>query len=100
MGCIWFGERRDLDPDTDRRRDSPAHGAVGLPGRSGAGLSRCAGRMAAILREPGAGIGSSMKSSNAGQAQAASELISKRISELGDWRGATLGRMRKLVKEA
>jgi hypothetical protein len=30
----------------------------------------------------------------------ASEHISKRIAELGDWRGKTLGRMRKLVKEA
>ena len=30
----------------------------------------------------------------------ASALISKRIAELGDWRGATLARMRKLVKEA
>jgi hypothetical protein len=30
----------------------------------------------------------------------ASELISKRIAELGDWRGATLARMRKLIKEA
>jgi hypothetical protein len=30
----------------------------------------------------------------------ASELISKRIAELGDWRGATLGRMRKLINEA
>src|SRR2546421_10837323 len=30
----------------------------------------------------------------------ASELISKRIAELGDWRGATLGRMRKLIKAA
>src|SRR3954447_5829991 len=30
----------------------------------------------------------------------ASELISKRIAELGDWRGKTLGRMRKLIKEA
>ena len=29
-----------------------------------------------------------------------SELISKRIAELGDWRGETLGRMRKLIKEA
>jgi len=32
--------------------------------------------------------------------QSASELISKRIAELGDWRGETLGRMRKLIKEA
>ena len=32
--------------------------------------------------------------------EAASELISKRIAELGDWRGATLGRMRALIREA
>jgi hypothetical protein len=32
--------------------------------------------------------------------QSASELISNRIAELADWRGATLGRMRKLIKEA
>jgi hypothetical protein len=30
----------------------------------------------------------------------ASELISKKIAELGDWRGETLKRMRKLIKEA
>ena len=30
----------------------------------------------------------------------ASELISARIKELGDWRGATLARMRQLIKEA
>ena len=36
----------------------------------------------------------------ASQGQSASELISRRIVELGDWRGATLGRMRKLIKEA
>jgi hypothetical protein len=30
----------------------------------------------------------------------ASELISERIAELGDWRGKTLGRMRKLIKQA
>jgi hypothetical protein len=41
-----------------------------------------------------------MKKSGASQGQSASELISKRIAELGDWRGETLGRMRKLVKEA
>jgi hypothetical protein len=38
--------------------------------------------------------------SDAGQAQSASELISKRIAELGDWRGQTLRRMRKLIQEA
>jgi hypothetical protein len=41
-----------------------------------------------------------MKDPDASQDQSASELISKRITELGDWRGETLGRMRELVKEA
>jgi len=41
-----------------------------------------------------------MKPSGASQGQSASELISKRIAELGDWRGKTLGRMRKLIQEA
>jgi len=41
-----------------------------------------------------------MKKSGASQSQSASEPISKRIAELGDWRGETLSRMRKLMKEA
>ena len=41
-----------------------------------------------------------MKKSGESQSQPASELISKRIAELGDWRGKTLGRMRKLIKAA
>ena len=41
-----------------------------------------------------------MKKSGASQGQSASELISERIAELGGWRGETLGRMRKLVKDA
>ena len=41
-----------------------------------------------------------MKKSGASQSQSAPELISKRIAELGDWRGETLKRMRKLIKEA
>src|SRR4029434_5460159 len=41
-----------------------------------------------------------MKNPDASQGQSASELISKRIAELGDWRGKTLSRMRKLIKEA
>jgi hypothetical protein len=32
--------------------------------------------------------------------QSAAALITKRIAELGDWRGKTLARMRKLIKEA
>jgi hypothetical protein len=41
-----------------------------------------------------------MKKSGASQGQSASELISKRIAELQDWRGKTLSRMRTLIKEA
>ena len=41
-----------------------------------------------------------MKKSDASQGRSASELISQRIAELVDWRGKTLGRMRKLIKEA
>ena len=41
-----------------------------------------------------------MKKSGESQTRPASELISKRIAELGDWRGKTLGRMRKLIKAA
>ena len=36
----------------------------------------------------------------ADQGQPASELISEKIAGLGDWRGATLARMRKLITEA
>src|SRR5258706_59529 len=41
-----------------------------------------------------------MKTSGTSQDQSASKLISKRIADLGDWRGKTLSRMRKLIKEA
>jgi hypothetical protein len=41
-----------------------------------------------------------MKKSSASQARSASELISNRIAELGDWRGKTLERMRTLIKKA
>jgi hypothetical protein len=41
-----------------------------------------------------------VKKSGASQSQSASELISKRIAELADWRGKTLSRMRTLITEA
>jgi hypothetical protein len=41
-----------------------------------------------------------MKQSGTRQDEPASELISKRIAELGDWRGRTLGRIRALIKAA
>jgi hypothetical protein len=44
--------------------------------------------------------GNSMKKAVASPGQSAEKLISNRIAELGDWRGETLARMRKLIKEA
>ncbi|HEY2379197.1 MAG TPA: DUF1801 domain-containing protein [Gemmatimonadaceae bacterium] len=41
-----------------------------------------------------------MKKSGASTGQSASELISNRIAELGDWRGETLGRIRKVIEDA
>lgn len=41
-----------------------------------------------------------MKHPDSTEIQSASELIDRRITELGDWRGATLSRVRKLIKEA
>jgi hypothetical protein len=41
-----------------------------------------------------------MTSSGASEGQSASKLISERIAELGDWRGKTLSRMRRLIKAA
>jgi hypothetical protein len=41
-----------------------------------------------------------MKTSDKSQGPSASDLISKRIAELGDWRGAVLSRMRNLIKKA
>src|SRR5207302_4927241 len=41
-----------------------------------------------------------MKESDSNEGQSASERIDERIAELGDWRGETLSRMRKLIKQA
>lgn len=41
-----------------------------------------------------------MKKSDPIEAESASQLIDKRIADLGDWRGDTLARMRKLIHEA
>jgi hypothetical protein len=41
-----------------------------------------------------------MKKSDASDGQSAAQHISKRIAELGDWRGQTLKRMRALIKKA
>jgi hypothetical protein len=41
-----------------------------------------------------------MKASDSDEGRSASERIDQRIAELGDWRGETLSRMRKLIKAA
>src|SRR5476651_146935 len=41
-----------------------------------------------------------MKKSASTEGQPASDLIDKRITDLGDWRGETLSRMRNLIKDA
>lgn len=41
-----------------------------------------------------------MKKPDSTGSKSASKMIDKRIDELGDWRGKTLARMRKLIKEA
>jgi hypothetical protein len=41
-----------------------------------------------------------MTKARASKDQPPSELISQRISELGDWRGETLAKMRKLIQQA
>ena len=41
-----------------------------------------------------------MAKSNAKKDESPSQLIDKRIQELGDWRGETLAKVRQLIKEA
>ena len=41
-----------------------------------------------------------MKHAGTSQGRSPSDLISRRVAELGDWRGKTLGIMRKRIKEA
>ncbi len=41
-----------------------------------------------------------MDGSNAHNSPSATEAIDRRLAEVGDWRGATLARMRSLIKEA
>lgn len=41
-----------------------------------------------------------MQKSGSTESLPASDLIDRKIAELGDWRGETLGRLRKLIKDA
>src|SRR5580704_5669653 len=84
--------RADTDPGRLSARRPSAWDRCRLCGDGGRGR-----RVAAAIRNV-----RDKKVNKAGmdQEQPASELISERIAELGDWRGATLGRMRKLIRQA
>jgi hypothetical protein len=41
-----------------------------------------------------------MRKPNTSEGEPASELISKRIADLADWRGKTLGKVRKLIQQS
>ena len=60
LGGLWPRERRHLDSDADEHGDPPAHGAVGFPAGSAAGLSGREIRVAAVLGESGAGAGAAL----------------------------------------
>src|SRR5262252_9326388 len=60
-------------------------------------VRRQASRPAALC---GKSWSENMTKKNVGGSQSASGLISKRINELGDWRGEMLGRMRRLIQDA
>ncbi len=57
VGGLWSRECRHLDSHPYEHGDPPAHGAVGLPAGSAAGLPWREGRVAAVLCGPGAGLG-------------------------------------------
>ena len=57
VGGVWSREYRHLDSHPDEHGNPPAHGTVGLPAGSAAGLPGRQGRVAAVLCEAGAGIG-------------------------------------------
>jgi hypothetical protein len=46
------------------------------------------------------GVGGAVGKPGSTEGPSGSELVDERIAELGDWRGATLTRMRTLIKEA
>jgi uncharacterized protein YndB with AHSA1/START domain len=56
-GALGSRKCRHLDSHADRIGNPPTHGAIGLPGRSAAGLPGCQVWMAAVLCKPGEGLG-------------------------------------------
>ena len=52
------------------------------------------------MRKKSEADGLTTKKDSNPQNESASEMISKKIEELGDWRGRTLGKVRELIKEA
>ena len=64
-GGLWPRECRHLDSHADEYGYAPAHGAVGLPAGSAAGLPGRQVRVAAVLCQPGAGAGADRLSAQA-----------------------------------
>lgn len=57
MGGLWSRECRHLDSHPDADGDATAHGAVGVPVGSAAGLPGRPGRVAAVFCKAGASLG-------------------------------------------
>ncbi len=78
--------------------------AIFLPRLCGCGggtTSGCAGVVSlSTMFRNSLGELRSMSKAESSSTAPASELIDQRIAELGDWRGATLARMRALIREA
>jgi hypothetical protein len=68
--------------------------AVSISACSATGSSKPEDQLGGLFRKE------NMKKSVPAAGQSASKLIDNRIAELGDWRGKTLSRMRKLIKQA
>lgn len=95
--CMAIDTAKGERPAAARRVQRLAMLAAATLGRLRRPVVRCS---PAHRVSPLTGGDESMDKSGASQGQSASELISMRIAELGDWRGETLSLMRELIKEA
>jgi len=70
LGSPWARERRHVDAHPDEQRHKPAHGAIGLPSGSGAGLPGRQDGLGELLRQAGAGFGAGGVNRRASQTHA------------------------------
>ncbi len=102
---MTFGTRRQPTSSGPTRPvslidEGPRPGGCPTSCATDGAAARPAGQRTPRPRARVAGRRQHVDRSAASQGQSASELVSKRIAELGDWRGETLSRMRTLIKEA